>query len=85
MADSTNEFRAHVKELSTLLKGDPKVQSCLAELLSEFALGRVVGVADRCAIDSIAKSAAAKGYRGADLIKAVVQSKVFRYQSGEQP
>jgi mono/diheme cytochrome c family protein len=69
-------------ELRALLRSEPaKFRRCLAEKLLTYALGRGVEAADRCAVDEICKTAAARGDTMSALIVAVVQSEPFQMKS----
>ena len=60
---------------------------CLVEKLLTYALGRGLGLADRCFVDQIARQVARGGGRFSDLAVAIVESPPFlgRSQSKENP
>jgi hypothetical protein len=69
-------------ELRKLLRSEPeKFRRCLAEKLLTYALGRGVEVSDRCAIDTICKSAAERGDTFAAVVLAVVNSEPFQMRT----
>ncbi len=56
----------------------------LSEKLLTYAIGRGVESTDKCNIDDMAKSVAAKGYRFSALVNAVIQSDPFRKRRGDK-
>jgi hypothetical protein len=69
-------------ELRKLLRSEPdKFRRCLAEKLLTYALGRGVEATDRCAVDSICKTAAAQGDTFSALALAVVTSEPFQMRA----
>jgi hypothetical protein len=71
------ELRGVLKE-----KRDQFVR-CLAEKLLTYALGRGLGRADRCFIDSIARNAAAGDYKFSRLVVGIVRSDAFCKRGGK--
>jgi hypothetical protein len=71
------------KELSAALKKDPRFPLCLTRALATYLLGRLVGSADDCTLRGILDQAAGTGYRVEDVMRALVGSTPFRFQSGE--
>jgi hypothetical protein len=74
-----------VRELSALLSQDARLQTCFAQQLLTYAVGRSFhGSAGHAYADGLIESASAAGQRGVrDLLKAVVQSDAFRTRRGE--
>jgi hypothetical protein len=69
-------------ELQKLLRSDPdKFRRCLAEKLLTYALGRGVEATDRCAVDSICKTAAGTGDTFSAMVVAVVTSEPFQMRA----
>lgn len=61
-----------------LLKDERQIARNLVQQLTVYATGAPVGFADRADVESILKSTETDGWRLADLIHALVQSKLFR-------
>jgi Protein of unknown function (DUF1592)/Protein of unknown function (DUF1588)/Protein of unknown function (DUF1587)/Protein of unknown function (DUF1585)/Protein of unknown function (DUF1595) len=69
-------------ELQKLLRSEPdKFRRCLAEKLLTYALGRGVEATDRCAVDSICKTAAGTGDTFSAMVVAVVTSEPFQMRA----
>ncbi|HEY0706197.1 MAG TPA: DUF1592 domain-containing protein [Polyangia bacterium] len=67
-----------VGELSRKLASSPTVRACVASHWFNYALGRVAGDADKCAMEAVT-AAFAKTNNLRDLILALVTSDAFRY------
>ena len=69
-------------DLVQILVEDKKTEftRCLSLKMLTYALGRGLGVADRCAISSIVNKLAEENYRFAILIKSIVTSPPFTHQ-----
>jgi hypothetical protein len=69
-------------DLVQILVEDKKAEfaRCLSLKMLTYALGRGLGVADRCTISSIVDSLAKDNYRFATLIKSIVTSPPFTHQ-----
>ena len=71
-------------EMRAVLVGSmPEVSRCLTEKIMTYALGRGMEPYDRPALEGIAKTLAADGYRFQTLIHAVVESLPFQSRRGE--
>lgn len=73
------------QQLAALLHDDARFPRCLSEQLFIFGLGRDVTHQDRCGVDALAQTFAAKGHRLPELIGALVQSPAFTMRRGEAP
>ncbi len=49
-----------------------------------YALGRGLGVADRCTVSSIVNRVAEEDYRFGTLVKSIVTSPPFTYQESDE-
>ena len=69
-------------DLVQILVEDKKAEfaRCLSLKMLTYALGRGLGVADRCTISSIVDNLAKDDYRFATLIKSIVTSPPFTHQ-----
>jgi len=69
-------------ELRTILRGNRDAfRRCLAEKLLTYALGRGVEYFDRCNVDALCQSVAAKGDRFSELVLAIVRSEPFQMRT----
>lgn len=69
-------------ELVKILADDKKdaFSRCVTEKLLTYALGRGLGLHDRCTLKTILATASSDNYRFATLVKAIVTSPPFLYQ-----
>ncbi len=69
-------------DLVQILVEDKKTEfsRCLSMKMLTYALGRGLGVADRCTVSSIVNQLADDNYRFATLVKAIVNSTPFTHQ-----
>ncbi|OYP29950.1 DUF1592 domain-containing protein [Rhodopirellula sp. MGV] len=70
-------------ELSKML-GDTEIEALartMTERLLTFAIGRELTPDDRCTIDEVIETTRPNGFRLADLVSAIIDSRQFRYQS----
>ena len=74
-----------VRELSALLSQDPRLPTCFAQQLLTYAVGRSFSNATgNVYAASLVQTMSAAGHQGVrDVLKAVVQSDVFRTRHGE--
>lgn len=74
-----------LRELTTLLQGDARLQGCFTRQLLTYAVGRTfTSPGARSYADALVQSASAAGHSGMrDMIAAVVQSEAFRTRRGE--
>ena len=71
------------RELSGLLRNDPRFGRCVAKTFLTFALGRNLrGKDDSCLVENVIQEAGEEDMGAADLILALVQSPAFLYQNG---
>ncbi|MCA2978278.1 MAG: DUF1592 domain-containing protein [Myxococcaceae bacterium] len=73
------------RELSALLKADPRVPHCLAEKLFTYGLGRAPARDEKCQVDAITSRFEAGGHRFSALVQAIVSSPSFTHRRGELP
>lgn len=73
-------------DLVQILAEDKNVEftRCFAKKLMTYAIGRGLGVEDRCTINTITEEAAADDLRFRTIVKSVVCSVPFRYQAQAQ-
>lgn len=69
-------------DLVQILVEDKKVEfsRCVAMKMLTYALGRGLGVADRCTVSSIVNQLSEEEYRFATLVKSIVTSQPFTFQ-----
>ncbi len=69
-------------DLVQILVEDKKAEfsRCVTMKMLTYALGRGLGVADRCTVSSIVNKLAEEEYRFATLVKSIVTSQPFTYQ-----
>jgi hypothetical protein len=69
-------------DLVQILVDDKKTEfsRCVASKMLTYALGRGLGVADRCTVSSIVNNLSKDDYRFSTLIKSIVTSPPFTYQ-----
>ncbi len=69
-------------DLVQILVDDKKTEfsRCVASKMLTYALGRGLGVADRCTVSSIVDKLSKDDYRFSTLIKSIVTSQPFTYQ-----
>jgi hypothetical protein len=69
-------------DLVQILVEDKKAEfsRCVTMKMLTYALGRGLGVADRCAVSSIVNNLTEDDYRFATLIKSIVTSQPFTHQ-----
>ncbi|MCA9132904.1 MAG: DUF1592 domain-containing protein, partial [Planctomycetales bacterium] len=69
-------------ELVQILAEDKQQEftRCMARRMLTYALGRGLGVADRCAVHTIVEKLSGDGHRFATLVKAIVASPPFLFQ-----
>jgi hypothetical protein len=69
-------------ELRTILRGNRDAfRRCVAEKLLTYALGRGVERFDRCNVDALCQTVAAKGDRFSELVLAIVRSEPFQMRT----
>jgi hypothetical protein len=81
---SGREFQGAV-DLVNILAEDKKSEftRCMTRKLLTYALGRGLGVADRCTVNTIVDRVAGDEYRFRTLVKAIVTSPPFTIQQAE--
>ncbi|MCC9599222.1 DUF1592 domain-containing protein [Stieleria sp. JC731] len=70
-------------ELSKML-GDTEIEALartITERMLTFAIGRELTPDDRCTIDEVVQTTRENGFRLADIVSAIVDSRQFRFQS----
>ena len=73
------------KELKRVLLGKKsQFTKAMTERLLTYALGRGVERTDRCNLDAMAKSVAAKNHKFSAMVEAVITSKPFRERRGDE-
>ncbi len=65
------------RELSLLLKNDPRFPNCMAEKLFTYAMGRGVRPEDRCALSHLSDAVVSSGGHLADLVLELARSETF--------
>jgi hypothetical protein len=55
---------------------------CLSEKLLTYALGRGLGIADRCSVEDVALRLKRGDYRFSSLVLAIVDSRPFQNRAG---
>lgn len=71
------------KELSAILKSDPRLTTCVADKLLTYATGRGVTEADHCAVKRIAERATIRGGKLTDYVVEIAVSTHFTHRQGE--
>ncbi len=72
-------------QLSSLLKDDERVSSCMTEKLFTYGLGRAPARDEACQVKAITDAFASGGHRWATLVRALVTSRTFTHRRGEAP
>ena len=67
------------KDLSLLIKDDPRLASCLSRMAYRYASGHLETTGETRVLKDLAQRFAASGYRLPDLVVALVTSDGFRY------
>lgn len=70
---------ANVQELGQRLSKSDTAQQCVTTQWLRFALGRVEGASDQCAIDTILARARAKGFELREVVLALTESVPFQF------
>jgi hypothetical protein len=71
-------------ELSALLKADPRVPRAVVKYVASYALGRELGAADQCLVDSLTQGFQADGRRMPALVQRVATADAVRQRRGAQ-